>query len=181
MSQEHAAQERAADFAVLTRPDSLRLQRVLPGPIERVWAYLTDSALRRQWLAEGEMPAAVGGRFELRWRNNELTDPPGALPEGLTGEHRMDSTITEYEAPHALGFTWSDGSQVSLRLQAQGEHVLLTVEHRRVASNDTLRSVGPGWHMHLDLLRARLQGGPVEPFWDSWRRIRAGYAGRLPA
>ena len=40
-------------YGVLTEPATLKIQRVLPGPIERVWAYLTESELRRQWLAAG--------------------------------------------------------------------------------------------------------------------------------
>ena len=35
--------------------NTLRMQRRLPGPIERVWSHLTDSDLRRQWLASGPL------------------------------------------------------------------------------------------------------------------------------
>ena len=42
-------------YGVLTEPATLRIERLLPGPIERVWAYLTESDLRRKWLAAGEM------------------------------------------------------------------------------------------------------------------------------
>ena len=53
-------------YGVLTEPATLKIQRLLPGPIERVWAYLTESDLRRQWLAAG----ADGdeGRRALRTR-----------------------------------------------------------------------------------------------------------------
>jgi hypothetical protein len=37
------------DYGALTAPATLMIQRLLPGPIERVWAYLTESDLRRQW------------------------------------------------------------------------------------------------------------------------------------
>ena len=30
---------------------TVRFERLLPGPIERVWAYLTESEKRRKWLA----------------------------------------------------------------------------------------------------------------------------------
>ena len=56
----------------LTEPATLKIQRLLPGPIERVWAYLTESDLRRQWLAAGQMEMKVGAPFELVWRNDEL-------------------------------------------------------------------------------------------------------------
>ena len=34
------------DYGELIEPTTLRIQRLLPGPIERIWAYLTDSELR---------------------------------------------------------------------------------------------------------------------------------------
>lgn len=46
-------------YGALTGPATLTIQRLLPGPIERVWAYLTQSDLRRQWLAAGEMEMRV--------------------------------------------------------------------------------------------------------------------------
>src|ERR1700722_6436365 len=64
-------------YGVLTEPATFTIQRLLPGPIERVWAYLTESDMRRQWLAAGAMEMKVGAPFELVWRNSELTDPPG--------------------------------------------------------------------------------------------------------
>src|SRR5262245_23524320 len=69
-------------YGVLTEPTTLKIQRLLPGPIERVWAYLTESNLRRKWLAAGEMEMKAGAPFELVWRNDELTDPPGLRPDG---------------------------------------------------------------------------------------------------
>ena len=67
-------------YGTLIEPTTLKIQRLLPGPIERVWSYLTESELRRQWLASGQMQAGVDTAFELTWRNDELTDPPGRRP-----------------------------------------------------------------------------------------------------
>src|SRR3546814_4344941 len=89
-----------ADYAAIVAPQTVRLQRRLPGPSERVWDYLADSDLRRQWLAAGDMAGGEGSNFELVWRNDELTDPPGNKPEGFGGEHRMRSTITAFDPPH---------------------------------------------------------------------------------
>ena len=69
-------------YGVLTERATLKIQRLLPGPIERVWAYLTQSDLRRKWLAAGDMEMTVGAPFELVWRNSELTNPPGQRPPG---------------------------------------------------------------------------------------------------
>ena len=30
-------------YGVQTAPDTVRIERLLPGPIERLWAYLTES------------------------------------------------------------------------------------------------------------------------------------------
>jgi uncharacterized protein YndB with AHSA1/START domain len=119
-------------YGVVTEPSTLTIQRFLPGPIERVWAYLTESDLRRRWLAAGSMEMKVGAPFELVWRNNELTNPPGKRPEGYGDEHRMESRITECEPPRKIAFTWGKGSgDVSFELEPRGERVLLTIIHRR--------------------------------------------------
>jgi len=169
------------DYAVLTAPDTVCLQRLLPGPIERVWRYLADGELRRQWLAAGDMQPEAGAAFELVWRNSELTDPPGARPDGFGEEHRMQSTITLFEPPRRLAFTWSGSGDVSFELEPRGDQVLLTVTHRQLRDRSTMLMVGAGWHMHLDLLVARLSGRTTEPFWDGWLRLREEYDRRLPA
>ena len=168
-------------YGVLTEPATLTIQRLLPGPIERVWAYLTESDLRRQWLAAGEMEMKVCTPFELVWRNNELTNPPGKRPAGFGDEHRMQSRITELTPPRKIAFTWANTGDVSFELEPKGDKVLLTVIHRRVTDRALLHRVGPGWHMHLDVLVARAMGQEPEPFWDGWRRLQTEYDRRLPA
>jgi uncharacterized protein YndB with AHSA1/START domain len=168
-------------YGVLTEPATLKIQRLLPGPIERVWAYLTDGQLRRQWLAAGEMAMKVGAPFELVWRNDELTNPPGQRPPGFGTEHRMQSRITELDPPRKISFTWADSGDVSFELETQGNEVLLTVIHRRLPNRSTMLRVGPGWHTHLDLLVARARGTAPEPFWDGWSRLQKDYEQRLQA
>ena len=92
----------ASLYGVLTEPATLKIERLLPGPIERVWAYLTEGDLRRQWLAAGKMEMKVGAPFEFVWRNNELTNPPGQRPPDKSEEHRMQSRITELDPPRKL-------------------------------------------------------------------------------
>ena len=168
-------------YGVMIEPATLKMQRILPGPAERIWAYLTDSDLRRQWLAEGPMGTSAGAAFELTWRNDELTDPPGARPAGFSKEHSMQGQIVEFEPPRKLVFTWQGTGDVSFELEPFGkEEVLLTVIHRRVAST-TARKVGPGWHAHLDLLVARVTGRKPGPFWDDMSRLQKEYERRLPS
>ncbi len=168
-------------YGVLTEPATLKIQRLLPGPIERIWAYLTDSDLRRQWLAAGQMEMKVGAPVELVWRNNELTNPPGQRPPGSSDEHRMQSRITELDPPHKLAITWGSTGGVSFELEPRGNQVLLTVVHRRVPDRTTLLNVSAGWHMHLDVLVARATGKEPAPFWDGVSRLKKDYDRRMRA
>lgn len=168
-------------YGVLTEPATLKIQRFLPGPAERIWAYLTDGELRRQWLAAGAMEMRVGASFELVWRNDELTNLPGRRPPGFAEEHRMQSTITELDPPRRLAITWGSSGGVSFELEPKGDMVLLTVIHRRLPDRETLLLVGAGWHMHLDILVARVTGQEPEPFWDGWSRLKSEYDRRMPA
>ena len=168
-------------YGVLTEPATLTIRRLLPGPVERVWAYLTRSDLRRQWLAAGEMEMTVGAPVELVWRNDELSDPPGQRPPGFPEEHRLQSRITELDPPRRLAITWGNTGGVSFELEPEGDGVLLTVIHRRLPDRPTLLNVSAGWHMHLDILAARVEGRAPEPFWEGWTRLKGEYDGRLPA
>lgn len=170
------------DYGELFGLTTLKIQRRLPGPIERAWAYIVESDLRRQWLAAGEMELKVGAPFELIWRNDELTNPPGKRPEGFSEEHRMQSRITELDPPRKIGFTWNADGEVSIELKPTGDEVLLTLTHNRLPSDRAIKlMIGSGWHMHLDVLVARARGQEPEPFWDGWIRLRDEYDSRMPA
>lgn len=168
-------------YGALTEPATLKIQRLLPGPIERVWAYLTESDLRRQWLAAGQMEMKVGSPFEFVWRNDELTDPPGQRPAGFSDEHRLQCHITELDPPRKLVITWGSTGGVSFELEPQGKDVLLTLIHRRVPDRAMLLNVSAGWHMHLDILVARMNSKEPAPFWDGWSRLKKEYDQRMPA
>src|SRR5215217_4442707 len=124
-------------YGELIEPTTLRIERLLPGPIERVWAYLTESDLRRQWLASGDMDMKVGTPFELVWRNNELTDPPGERPPGFGEEHRIQSEITELDPPRKLAFTFGNAGHITFTLEPKSSKVLLTLVHRRLPDRTT--------------------------------------------
>jgi uncharacterized protein YndB with AHSA1/START domain len=174
---ELAAVER---YGELIEPATLRIQRLLPGPVERVWSYLTESDKRRRWFAAGDMTLEVGAPVELVWRNDELTDPPGQRPAGSSAENRMQSRITELDPPRKLAIAWGDTGAVSFELEPQGSDVLLTIVHSRVPDRARLLNFAPGWHAHLDILAALLSDERPKPFWDEIHRLRGEYERRLP-
>lgn len=165
----------------LIEPTTLRIQRLLPGPVERIWAYLTDSDLRSKWLAAGVMEMKVGAPVELVWRNGELNDPPSQRPEGFPEEQRMQSRITELDPRRKLSIAWSNSGDVTFELEPKGSGVLLTVTHRRLPDRPTMLKVSAGWHMHLDILVARANDQTPAPFWEGWTRLHQEYDRRLPA
>jgi uncharacterized protein YndB with AHSA1/START domain len=173
-------------YGVATAADTVRIERLLPGPIERVWGYLVESEKRRLWLAAGEIEPRVGGRVEHVFRNSALTehdDPAPPKYAAIADEARMHGRVTACEPPRLLGYTWSedDGepSEVRFELAPLGAHVRLTVTHRRLASRELMLSVAAGWHTHLDILAAQLTGQRPEGFWRTHTRLEAEYARRM--
>jgi uncharacterized protein YndB with AHSA1/START domain len=166
------------DYAVLTEPTTLKIERVLPGPIERVWAYLTESTLRQQWLAAGEMDAKPGSDFDLTWRNDELTNPPGQRPEGMKAENTMTMRMTAFEPPRRLAYDWIGIGHVVFDLAVHGDKVVLTLTHSRVVEPGTRLGVSAGWHAHLDILAAKLEGRAPAPHWDHFTALREDYRRR---
>jgi uncharacterized protein YndB with AHSA1/START domain len=69
------------EYGVVIEPRTVRFERVLPGPIERVWSYLTDSEKRGKWLASGPMELRVGGRVDLKFHNAKLSAKAEPTPE----------------------------------------------------------------------------------------------------
>jgi uncharacterized protein YndB with AHSA1/START domain len=168
-------------YGTLIEPATVKIERLLPGPIERIWSYLTDSDMRRKWLASGTMELKVGAPFELVWRNDHLTSPTGTRPEGFSEEHRMQSRITELDPPRRLSFTWDKSGDVTFELTPKGKDVLLAITHRRLPSRAMMLGVSTGWHAHVDVLVARARGEEPGPFWDNMVRLRQDYDRRLPA
>jgi uncharacterized protein YndB with AHSA1/START domain len=169
------------NFGKLVAERTIEMQRLLPGPIERVWDYLTQSDLRRQWLASGDMEMKAGSTCELVWHHDETTSPPGKRPDTMQATSHLSSRITQCEPPRRLAFMfWSD-SEVIFDLQPAGAKVLLTVTHRALPSRSMMVGVSTGWHTHLDVLAARLSATRIENFWDHWRGYKEIYEQRIPA
>jgi len=166
-------------YGELIETTSVRMERMLPGPIERIWDYLTKSEMRGQWLAVGDMELKVGGKVELTWRNDELTGQHEGRPEGIPAVHSMETTVIKVDPPRLLAFGWNGGSDVTFELEPQGNEVKLTVTHRRAKDRGQLLGVSAGWHAHLDVLEARLRGAALPPFWANWTKLKADYDSRL--
>lgn len=181
------AERAMSEFGVVTGARTVRLQRVLPGPIERVWAYLTESEKRGKWLASGPMELHVGGRVELNFRHTDLTHHAEVPPEKY--QHCADGVtiyghITRCDPPRLLSYTFDEGSgkasEVTFELTPQDADVLLVLTHRRLPDRSTMISVASGWHTHLGILIDHLSGREPRSFWSTHTRLEAEYEKRLP-
>ena len=167
-------------FGTLIEPATLKIERLLPGPIERVWDYLTDSDLRRQWLASGVMTPEAGSTFELTWRNDELANPPPEPRPDTPGHHTQQSRMLAFEPPHRLAYHWINVGDIEFTLAEDGKDVRLTLIHRRIPDRSTLLGVSSGWHVHLDFLAARLNGTAMGPYEALRQTLKPEYERRLP-
>jgi uncharacterized protein YndB with AHSA1/START domain len=172
-----------------TAAGELRFMRLLPGPIERIWACLTDPEKRAKWFAGGPMELRPEGKAELFFHHANLA-PDEKPPEGYAGVHepgvRMASTITRCEPPRVLAFTMTNGepptiSEATFELTpADSGDVQLVLTHRRLGTDrKTVASIGAGWHTHVAMLDALLCGDTPPPFWATYLSRFGEYEKRL--
>ncbi len=125
--------------------------------------------MRRKWLASGFMEMKVGAPFELVWRNNELTDPPGQRPEGFGEEHRMQSRITELDPPRKISFTWQNSGDVTFELEPAGRQGAAHRHPSPPARPPHHADGRPGLaYAPQRPGRARDRQPDTGPFWDGW-------------
>lgn len=162
---------------------TVRIERLLPGPIERVWAYLTDSDKRRQWLAAGGMELQPGGRVELLFRHHELSSEPTPEPYGhYKSSPAMLGEVIECDPPRLIAYTWpgdNGASEVTFELFPEGKDVLLVLTHRRLADAKTMTMVAAGWDAHLGILADRLKSVEPRGFWSTFGRLEKEYERRF--
>ena len=171
---------------VLLDDNTVRFERLLPGPIERVWSYLAEGDKRAKWLCGGETEPRVGGHVDMLFHNASLSGPDDIeRPEKYreySDKITFSGTVTHYEPPRVLAHTWDfegDSSEVRYELSEQGDKVLLVLTHTRLNSTEEIISVCGGWHTHLDVLVDVLENQVVRPFWATLTENEAEYVRRL--
>ncbi len=171
---------------VATDASTVRIERVLPGPMERVWAYLTESDKRGQWLATGDMDLRPGGKVALHFQHDNLSPEDGPVSErykGMENGHDTGGHVIACEPPRLLCMTWAEesgrSSEVTFELTPEEGQVRLVVTHRRLPDRAQMLSVAGGWHAHLGILIDRLNGRTPPNFWKTHARLESEYENRL--
>ncbi len=174
------------DYGELLDESTVRFERLLPGPIERVWRYLTESDKRAQWLCGGDVENAVGGHVDMHFHNVSLsTDEDIARPEkysDMPEKMSFAGKVTRCDPPNLLEHTWEFGDENSLvcyELSEQGDKVRLVLTHRRLESPQTVLDVSGGWHTHLNILVDVLENRKLRPFYKMQAQYESEYSERL--
>jgi uncharacterized protein YndB with AHSA1/START domain len=131
--------------------------RSLPGPIEKVWAHITDTTLLPAWFgADSTIEPRQGGRVSLM------------------GGH-IRGVVTQWQPPRKLVYTWNvfgpddaadavsayPESYPTFALEPRGGDVVLTFTHFPVLERFVPQNA-MGWHTMLDIIEAVVRTGRSE-------------------
>ena len=174
------------EYGTLLDASTVRFERLLPGPIERVWRYLTEGNLRAQWLCGGDVETSVDGHVDMHFHNVSLSsaeDIPRPetfreMPEKMSFTGR----VTRCEPPRLLEHTWEfadENSLVCYELSEQDDQVILVLTHRRLETREIVLDVSGGWHTHLNILEDVLAQRDLRPFYRMQQQYDAEYRERL--
>ena len=152
------------EYAKFVAPAQLEIIRDLPASCDRVWEYLTDPELRKQWFCAGATGSKPDEEFVMDFDHTRLST--SAPPAGFecSGEPVVvRGTIITFEPPHKLAFRWpgesdEDESIVTIELTQQGENTRLHLVHSKLTNPEFQKGASAGWHAHLDLLVDLIQG-----------------------
>lgn len=147
---------------------TLRFERILSHPPERVWFALTQHDELQAWHPTPfELEPRIGGA--VRFAEN-----------GPMGE---DGEVVAYDPPLLLAYTWG-GDQLRFELQAHQQGCRLVLTHifddRMKAARDAA-----GWHLCLAALSGSLDGDaskssePAQQLPGGWSELNAEYEQRF--
>jgi len=161
---------------------TVELKRLLPGPIELAWDYLTKQELLKTWFADMTLEHRVGGAVTIRFSEDEACSTTG-----------VRGTVREFRQPHVVAFSWiqqrlqPDGSRkgvdegsVRFELAERGNKVLLTLLHTGLPIHE-LANHSAGWHAFLNNLDSLMSGRGKIDFMEVFRDLHPGYVERIAA
>jgi uncharacterized protein YndB with AHSA1/START domain len=169
---------KSSSEATRPEPGTVRLERLMPAPRDRVWQYIVDPELRSKWLAGGILDDHAGGVIELQFDHSLITNDPEP-PFDDDVPRVQAGTILGFDPPRLLSYTWGEwfgqNAVVTFELEPEGEDTRLVITHSRVTVVTIIPDVALNWTAHLDALEDKLRGGSGEGFWTNLAELRERY------
>jgi uncharacterized protein YndB with AHSA1/START domain len=167
------------DYGNVIDQGTVRFERLLDGPIERVWEYLTKREYLSTWLGDGDI-GEVGTAIALKQEGPKIPNPSGATIVGV---------VTACDPPRKLSYTWNHmapgaveptiaESHVAIELEPVANRVRLVLTHSGIDSAFTAR-LCTGWHAFLDILALRMGGEEPPPVSGMFARLLPEYERRV--
>jgi uncharacterized protein YndB with AHSA1/START domain len=158
-------------------PDTIRLERLLDAPVEKVWRYLTEAELRGLWFMGGT-DATPGGEFDLIVDHDKLSDNKDVpCPESYAQfkGSTWNENVLRFEPPRLLETTFQGGKNGTVRYELYSESgkTRLVLTHSGIESPTGFQDFGGGWNSHITVLQERLAGRGVDDFWALHAQSRA--------
>jgi uncharacterized protein YndB with AHSA1/START domain len=144
---------------------TMRFERLIPQPVERVWAALTEPEELNAWFYPFQGTLAAGETVLIPWEEN------GGL----------SSTVVEFDPPRVFAWTWQKAGDPEsivrweLSPESSGTRFVLTHALPILAANEPTDTLA-GWHEHLDTLVDYLAGQRRAWSSEHWRRLKDQYA-----
>jgi uncharacterized protein YndB with AHSA1/START domain len=144
-----------ADIGEMFRAPGVRFSRRLPGPIEKVWAHLTQPGELPGWYDAGSViEPREGGRVALN-------------------DTHIRGVVTQWRPPFKFAHTWNvfgpgetvspyPESYLTIELAPDGDAVALTLVHLPVLERFEPQNA-MGWATFLDVLDDTANGREVKP------------------
>lgn len=147
-----------------------RLERVFDQDQQAVWNMLTSPGRLAEWLAPGTIELRAGGAAKLNFTDSGTV---------------IDSTVTAFDAPRLIEYSWSSPGQPSrpVRWETQpasggGTRLILTVS---VPQNEDIARACAGWEAHLMMLLAAIEGVPIKFPFERFKTTREAYKSKVAA
>ena len=174
------------NYGEILESGGLRFERLLPGPIERVWSWIADGDKREHWLSGGGTATHAGQKIDFTFQHQNLTPHDETYPEKYKEiedgiEYQVE--VIACEAPVYMAWYWpaEDGMNVKIEitLKPEGDQVrLILVQHGDVSADHLIGS-SAGWHVHLGIMIDKLSGETPKPFWREHEAKCAEYEARF--
>lgn len=144
---------------------TMRFERQLSQPIERVWAALTEPEELNAWFYPFEGTLAAGETVVIPWEEN------GGL----------SSKIVEFDPPKVFAWTWHKPGEPEsivrweLTPESSGTRFVLTHSLPVLGANEPTDTLA-GWQEHIDTLVDHLAGNTRAWSSETWRSLKDRYA-----